>query len=187
MKIRNNTRPQPPEGVHFGRVTSVADIGKQPGFSWSGGDVEPAYKLEITYELVNTDMGDVEDEKRPFWVSEEVTNTNNDKGKLKTRVFATGASGDDLSTMLDKPVMITIVLNDKGYAKIANVAGVPQGQDVPALAKGATLFDIYDENPDLDKFNTFSDFKKDKIKGALDFDTTALSLALLKEGEDTPY
>lgn len=189
MKIRNSgkMRAQPEQGVHFARVVGLADIGHQPGFTWSGGDVDSSYKLELTYELVNTDMPTDDDElPRPFWVSEEVTNTDNDKGKLKKRVTATGISFDDPSAIIDKPVMVTIEHNDKGYAKITNVAGVPQGQDVAPLRNNPVTFDIYSDTPDVEQFESFPEFKRNKITGALDFSETALYKAILKDSE-VPY
>lgn len=190
MKIRNSSkmRAQPEQGVHFARVVGLADIGHQPGFTWSGGDVDSSYKLELTYELVNTDMPveDGDSGPRPFWVSEEVTNTDNDKGKLKKRVTATGISFDDVTAIIDKPVMVTIEHNDKGYAKITNVAGVPAGQSIAPLRNEPKLFDIYSDTPDVEQFEAMPEFKRNKITGALDFSETPLYKAILKDSE-VPY
>lgn len=179
MKIRSNVRAQPDEGVHMGRVVSLSDLGHQPGFTWAGGEADSAFKVELGYELVNLDMED----GRPFWLSEEVTNTDNERGKLRSRASAAGINVKDIDTILDKPVMITVEHNDKGYAKIVNVAGVPQGIEVPALRNPTTTFDIYDEQPDVEAFLAFPEFKQNKIRNALDFSTTVLSKALKVEEE----
>jgi hypothetical protein len=194
MRVRSTQRVQPDEGVHFARIVGLADIGHQPGFTWSGGEVDSSYKYEITYELVNTEMDDGSDyADRPFWVSEEVTNTDSDKGKLKQRLQAVGLPFVQVESMVGEPVMVTIEHNDKGYAKIVNVAGVPTGTEVRELRNQAVIFDIYDESPDVEQFKSFSEFKQKKIQDALDFKTTPLFKALYEDGyfdedaDDAPF
>lgn len=174
MKVRSNIREQAPEGVHMARTQGLTNLGHQPGFTWTGGDVASAYKLELTYELVDAEMGD----GRPFWVSEDLTNTDNERGKLRTRCAAAGINISDIDTIIDKPVMITIEHNDKGYVKIVNVTGVPKGVNVAPLRNPVALFDIYDEKPDVEAFNSMPEFKQGKIRAALDFDSTVLAAAL---------
>jgi hypothetical protein len=161
------------------RIQGLADLGHQPGFTWAGGDVDSSYKYEITYELVNTAMED----GRPFWVSEDMTNTDNERGKLRQRCMAAGIAMKDIEQLLDKPVMLTLELNDKGYPKIVNVAGVPAGMDVPQLSNGALLFDIYSAEPDMEAFHAMPEFKQNKITSALDFKETELYVQLTLEGE----
>lgn len=181
MRVRSTQRKQPEEGVHFARIVGLADIGHQPGFSWSGGEVDSAYKYEITYELVNTDIGDA-DEPRPFWVSEEVTNTDSDKGKLKQRLQACKLPFIQVDHLVGQPVMVTIEHNDKGYAKITNVAGVPTGTQVPELVNPSFTFDIYSDRPDVEQFKGFSEFRQKKIMEALDFKQTPLFRSLYDDG-----
>ena len=181
MRVRTNDskREQPQAGVHMARVVALADIGHQPPFTWKGGEADSSYRFEITYELVNARMED----GRPFWVSEEVNNTDNEKGKLRQRVMATGIQFSNIQEILDKPVMITVELNEKGYPKIINVAGVPQGLDIPGLSNETTMFDIYNEIPQLEEFRAFPEFKRNKIIKALDFNETSLYKALEANGE----
>lgn len=181
MKVRTSSalREKPEAGVHMARVVGLTDLGHQPGFTWSGGEADSAFKFELTYELVNARMSD----DRPFWVSEEVTNTDNEKGKLRQRVSATGIQFSDIQSILDKPVMISIELNEKGYPKITNVAGVPQGIEVPSLSVEPILFDIYSEIPDLEAYRNMPEFKQNKITNALDFEETSLFKALDASGE----
>ena len=181
MKARSNkTNSVAPEGVHFARVVVLSDIGHQPGFKWSGGEVDSSYKLELVYELVNTQMSEKDD--RPFWVAEEVTNTDNERGKLKSRVLATGASFSKIEEMVGKPVMLTIEHNDKGYPKVTNVAGVPAGTQIPELRNEPVVFDIYADPAHVDAYLGFPEFKQNKIKDALDFAETPLYKALVEQG-----
>lgn len=181
IKVRKSAtmREQPEEGVHFARVVGICDLGHQPGFVWAGGEADSAYKMELTYELVNAKMED----GRPFWVSEEVTNSDNERSKLRARVVATKSSFEDLGSMIDRPVMVTVEHNEKGYAKITNVAGVPTGTEVAPLSNDPVLFSIYDEDPNLEVFRSFPEFKRNKFTSALDFEGTALEAALLKGGD----
>ncbi len=153
MKVRSNVREQPPEGVHMARGVGLADIGHQPGFTWAGGEAESAYKVELTYELVSQRMQD----DRAFWVSEDVTNTDNERGKLRARCAAAGVSMKNIEEFLNKPVMVTIEHSEKGYAKITNVTGVPTGVEVAPLSNPTKYFDIYDENPDVESFQDMPD------------------------------
>lgn len=187
MKVRSTKREQPPVGVHIARVVGITDLGHQPGFTWSGGEAESSYKYEITYELVKTEMED----GRPFWVSEEVNNTDNKDGFLSVRVNATGVTFKTVDQMIDKPCMVTVGRNKNDYAKVEGVSGVPEGIDVRELSNPTVVFDIYAEVPDLETFRSFSEFKQNKIISALDFKDTNLYKALSANGEieseDSPF
>ncbi len=182
MKIRSSIREQAPKGIHTARVVSLMNLGHQPGFIWSGGVAESAYKLEITYELVTAEMKD----GRPFWVSEELTNTDNERGNLVQRVAAAGVTFDTIDDILNKPVMVTVDHNKKGYSKVQQISGVPQGLEVPALSNPTLYFDIYADDPDLTQFYDMPEFKQDKFRSALDFDETNLAKALRIEEDRVP-
>lgn len=183
MKIRSSAavKEQPSKGTHWARVVGISDIGHQPGFTWSGGDVESQFKIEITYELVESEMED----GRPFWVSEEVKNSDNENSNLTARAAALGVPVREFPKAIGKPCMVALDINDKGYPKIINVSGVPSSMTLPELRNPTVLFDIYAVPPQVELYNSFSDFKKSKIQSALDFKDTPLYLELLKQGEDT--
>ena len=176
LKQKKSNREQAPEGVHLSRVVGLTSLGLQPGYTWNGKWIEPAYKIEITYELVNTLMED----ERPFWVSEELTVTDFEKGNLHPRLVATGVKFDTIDQMIGRPCMITLEHNEKGYPKIVNVAGVPTGFEVPELKNATVTFDIYSDEPDMDTFWNFPEFKRDKILAALDLQETAFYQEYLK-------
>ena len=178
MKIMSNKREQPAAAVYLARIAQVTNIGHQPGFEWQGKIINSSYKIELTYELVNERMED----GRPFWVSEEITNTDSEKGNLRSRVLAAGVTFETFDDILGRAVTVTIEQNEKGYAKIVNVAGVPGGYDVGQLENPAVNFDMYDEQPDLDTFKAFPEFKRNKIESALDFKEQPLYAELLANG-----
>lgn len=183
MKIISNKREQVSAGVYLARVAQVDSLGLQPGFEWQGKTVAPKHKVELTYELGNELMQD----GRPFWVSEELTNTDNEKGTLVKRVNATGVSFATFDQILGKAVTVTIEQNEKGYAKIVNVAGVPGGYDVPELLNPPKLFDVYADEPDIESFKAYPEFKRNKFIASLDFKEQPLFAMLTSDGyfEDT--
>jgi hypothetical protein len=185
MKVLKNkkTTEQPTKDNYLARVVGITNIGKQPGFLWKGEQLPDTYKVEVTFELVTSSMKD----GRPFHVSKEFAN---DEGSKNTVALFLACNTDDLdwSKLIEKPCMVAIDVNEKGYANIKSVAGVPNGIPVPALRNPVYLFDLYSEHPDVQQFQTFSDFKREKITRALDFKTTPLYKALAEvAGDDTDF
>ncbi len=98
----------PEAGTHFARVVGLTDLGHQPGFEYKGDDVPSSYKVEFTYELVNSHMAD----GRPHWVSEDI-NVNDFEGdgvtsKMMARVRVIDKDnstndGKDLTKLIGKP------------------------------------------------------------------------------------
>ena len=135
LKARSgeSIKDNPSHGTHMARLVGIVDLGHQPGYTYRGNDIASSWKLELTYELVNSLMKD----GRPHWVSEEVKNNNFEKnGKqsnLMARVRALDPAnetqdGDELVKMLANPCMVTVSVTDKGYARVhgaAAVSGVP--------------------------------------------------------------
>jgi len=179
-----NTREQPNDDNYLSRIVAISNIGTQPAFMYQGEMTKPDPRWEITYELVTTNMND----GRPFWVSEEVPSKIGSK-KLASRYMAANvAEGSDAKDLLNKPVMVATKKDAKGYAKVTSVAGVPSGLPVPELRNPTHLFDMFDENLDLDLYNSFSDFKKSKFTRADDFEKSSLYKALSESAtDDIPF
>ncbi len=184
MKARNTSKPseQPEVGTHVARLVGIVDLGHQPGFEWQGKEVASAYKIRMTYELVNSKMSD----GRPFWVHEDITNSDNEKSTLSLRVRTLKGNFDNLFGMLGNPCMVTIVANDKGYTKIdgqGGVGGVPAGFEVPPLNNPTFKFDL--DQPDMTVFDNLPEFVQDRIKENLDYPGSKLEAAI--NGNDQPY
>jgi len=181
----------PQAGVQAARLVGITDLGHQPGFTYQGKQIESSYKVEFTYELVNSLMED----GRPHWVSEQFK-FSDWRGKngsfpstMMSRVDALDPlnesnDGEDLTILLDKPCMLTVSLTDDGWPKIkgqAAVTGVPLGMEVAPLQNEPFAFDM--EAPDMDLWATFPEFKQNQIKNALNLADTPLAKELAQLDE----
>lgn len=183
---KTTERTSPDAGTHMARVVGLVDLGHQPAWEYKGEMVADSFKITFKYELVNSLMED----GRPHWVSEDV-NVNDFEGdgissRMMQRVRSIDPENDtrdgqDLSKLVGKPCMVTVALNDKGYAKIKGVAGVPMGMDVPDLKNNPQIFDM--SNPDMDVWEALSDFEKGKIKDALNYTASPLAKALAEQDD----
>jgi hypothetical protein len=181
-RTKESTREQPEAGTHMARLVAITDLGHQPGFK----DFPSNYKLELTYELVNSEM----ESGQPFWVSEQMTNNDwEDLASARGSTLSARARAlspahcreylKDLSNFLELPCMVTVTHNEKGYAQIkgqAAVSGVPTGMEIPAVRNKSYLFSL--DEPDMDIFNGFPEFKQNRIREALNFDETELARQL---------
>lgn len=179
LKDQKSTREQPAEDNYLARIVAITNLGTQPGFEYQGQLTKPAAKMEVTYELVSSNMSD----GRPFWVSEELPVSKGSK-KLQQRYLAYGVSMDsDVDALINKPVMVTVRHSEKGYANVGNVAGVPGGIPVPELRNPSYLFDPWDESCDVNKFESFPEFKQSNIKRAIDYKDSELFKKLAMESD----
>ena len=195
MKIRspeNKNREIIDEGTYQARLLWLTDIGERPEFNYKGTVIPSVYKIEFTYELVTTKMSN----GKPFVISEDVKNSDWEDIKSSKRStyvsrcrsllgkdYKNGISRPE--TLLGAPCSITIIHNENGYAKIdgqAGVGSIMQGLEVPELTNIPYLFSL--DNPDMDIWESFNDFKKNKIQEALNFNETKLAEIL---NENLPW
>jgi hypothetical protein len=177
-------------GVYPSRVVQIIDFGLQPQKPYKGVEKDPAQEIGLTYELVDEFMKDEEGkdiEGKPRWISETLPfyGLYADKAKSTQRYLAldpTQAWGGDFSKAIGQPVNVTVVNNPGQAGKIYdNVAGIaamrPKDADkLPELKNPARLFDI--DNPDLETFNSFPEWIRDKIKGNLNYQGSTLQKLL---------
>lgn len=180
----------PAAGTHMARLVGITDLGHQPGFEYQGKEIESAFKMEFTYELVNSLMED----GRPHWVSEQFKNNDfvPDKpgGFIATMMARVAAMTPetplekDTTKLLDKPCMVTVAINAGGYPKVAGqgaVTGIPVGMEIPPLANDTFSFDM--DEPDMDLWETFPEFKQKRIREALNFEETELFKQIALQGD----
>ena len=185
-----STADHPAAGTHMARFVGITDLGHQPGFTFEGKEIESTYKVEFTYELVNSLMAD----GRPHFISEQIKNNDfvpKDPGgfisTLMARVAAMtpeNSTDSDVSKLIGKPCMVTVVPDKNGYPKIAGqgaVTGIPMGMEIPELVNETFIFEP--RNPDMDRWDTFPEFKQKRIKEALDFEETELFKQIALKGE----
>ena len=176
-EMKSGASEQPANDTYFARIVGVVNLGKQPGFMYNGEMQAPENKSEITYELVTTSMED----GRPFHISEQVNMKKGTEAKATKRFNAVGVEIGNFPALLNKTVMVTTELNKNGYANVKGVAAAPSGMDVPELRNAQYAFSIFDEDPDMTLFESFSNFRQSKIKAALDFEGTELHKRILAD------
>jgi hypothetical protein len=165
-----------------------------------GTPKDPAYELNLTYELLDEFMVDEDgnvDEEKPRWISETVPffSLEADRAKSTKRYLALDADvahDGDWTQLLGTPCLVTIVQNPgKGknagrvFNNVAEIAPMRprQAETAPPLVNEAFSFDV--DEPDLDVFNKLPDFLKDKITGNLEFNGSALQEALGETANDS--
>lgn len=187
-KAASGNIDNPNPGTYMARVVGITDLGHQPGYEYQGNQVDPAYQLSFTYELVSSFMQD----GRPHWVSEDVKNSDyfdSKKGlasKLMKRVYALDPDGSltrdgkELANLINRPCMVEVKLSNTGYPKVNNVTGAPNGIPVAELVNDPFIFDL--DEPDVEMFRRFPEFIQKKIVGNLEFSGSKLDTALLEAG-----
>ena len=168
MMIRSGgNREQAPFDTHLARIVGITNLGHQPAFDWGGGVSEDKWKIELTFELVDTAMKD----GRPFHVSKEYNNTDNEKGTLYGIAQAIGQDIHKIEEWLDTPCMVQFGPNQNGKPNVLSVTGVPGSIPVASLQNEPKLFDMCAEPADLDGWAGLHKWRQDKIKKALNFQT----------------
>ena len=185
-----STADNPVPGTHMARLVSITDMGHQPGFVHEGKEIESTYKFELTYELVNSLMAD----GRPHFISEQIKNNDfvpKDPGGFIATMMARVAAmtpenpvDPDVSKLIGKPCMVTVIMDKNGYPKIAGqgaVTGIPVGMEIPPLTN--ETFTFYMDEPNMDLWDTFPEFKQKRIREALNFEETELFKQIALQGD----
>jgi hypothetical protein len=187
------------EGSYPARIVQIIDLGLQEQRPYQGQEKPPAYEMNITYELLDEFMLDEdgkEDEEKPRWISEiiPVHNLKSDKAKSTKRYMALDPNLDhdgDFTALLGEPCNVTIVNNEgKGVNKgkvYNNVAGISamrpkDAAKAPDLVNPSVVFSL--DEPDVDVFNKFPDFLKDRIKNNLEYNGSPLAKQLGGESDE---
>lgn len=164
----------PPAGNHLARCYRVIDLGTQKTV-WN--NIEKASKkCMIVWELHGeNDAGDplITADGRPLAVSRRFTPSLSEKASLRA-VLASWRGRDftreelngfHLKDILDKWCMVNIThdlgKNEKTYANVSNVTGVPSAirkAGLPEAVNPIVWFDI--DEPDMAIFDAFPDYLK---------------------------
>jgi hypothetical protein len=175
--------------VYRARLVQLIDLGLQAQRPFKGKEKPPAIELMLTYELVDEFMKDEEGndiEDKPRWISETLPfyGLFADKAKSTQRYLAfdpTNSFDGDFSQAVGMPINLTIVNNavgDKIYNNVGNAATMSEKKAVqcPELKNPSKAFDL--DEPDVELFNSLPEWIQEKIKGNLNFNKSALDLAL---------
>lgn len=130
---------QPPSGTHPAVLVGLIDLGTQ--HEEFGGEAKWQRQALLVWELPTKKRKD----GKPFLMDAVVTLSLNEKAKLRkwaeamldTKI-ADGAPFD-IATLLGKACMVSVQLNEKGYAKVSAVTGFPD-MGVPPPAAGTAAF-----------------------------------------------
>lgn len=182
-------QPELEAGVYPARVVQIIDFGLQPQRPYKGQEKPPAYMISINYELVDVFMVDEDGnelEDKPRWISETmpIHSLSADKAKSTLRYKALDPEEvyeGDFSQLIDTPCNVTIVINkvgDKVYENVASVSSMRprDAAKCPELQNPARFFDL--DDPDLEVFNSFPQWIKEKITTNLEFKGSKLDALL---------
>jgi hypothetical protein len=168
-KLKKATFEQLSEGQHSARLTRIIDIGTQ-----TITFTDKKTKKEKTFKASQIQFGfqAVDEKKENGDAMMAYTSFGNSDGPtsklVKTLTAWLGVkslSEDfDLDDLLGKEAIITVIHNDKGYATIANIGGIPKGHKVAKATEPIVSLYLDEENWNADVFeNELSDFEKTKV------------------------
>lgn len=187
----NYERPEPLEpGTYPARLVQVIGLGLQPQRAYKGAEKPPAYMLKVTYELADEFLKDEDgedDPTKPRWVWEDfpLHSLDSDLAKSTKRYLALDPEIEhdgDWAGLLGKPCNVTIVVNEGKDGNIyENVGAVTtmrakDAAKLPPLVHEPVAFDP--DSDDVETFLSFGDRIQSIIKEHLEFEGSALDLAL---------
>lgn len=186
-------RQEPLEvGPYDARIVRVIDLGLQE-MSFRGESKDPARKISVTYELLDEFMVDEDgavQEDKPRFLSEEMPlySLGADRAKSTIRYLALDPQQvhkGDWEQLINTPCVVTVVNNPgrgKNEGRVFNNVGnispmrAKNAENAPPLVNAAQFFDL--ESPDMEIYDSQPDFLKEKIQANLEFQGSALQVAL---------
>lgn len=153
----------PEPGTYSAVCNKLIDLGTQEG-EYQG------VKNKRHQIIIGWELGEKNSKGEPFTVSGFYTVSLSDKSKLRPMLEAwRGAAftadelmGFQMSTILGKPCMVSLVLNEKGKIKVSSISKLPKGMLPLSAQTGLIDFDL--EHFKVETFDKFSDKLKDIIK-----------------------
>lgn len=186
MYVENKPKPQPTIGTHTARCFSIVDVGTQKvAFE---GQEKFLHQVRFDWELPEEVMED----GRPFTIGREYTLSFGKNAALTDLIQswkgADISKGYALATLLSEPCNITVVHNEKGYAKIASVAPLKKNEVAPPqVNKSRRLWLASYKHTD---FEALPDFLKEKIKLSPEYqeiiNPTSRPVSSSKAAEEAP-
>lgn len=157
-------------GNHIARCVGMIDIGTQQ--SEYQGKTTYARKIIVRFELPNEVMAEGDYAGKPFLVSKFYTASLSEKANLRKdleswrgRPFTDKElMGFDSKNLLDKPCMVNVVHTEKGKAKIASIAPVPKGMDIPPRINEILFFSLEPSEFKQSTYDSLAEFYKGEIQ-----------------------
>lgn len=159
-----------PSGSHIAVCNLVADLGLQPG---SAAYPAPKHKVYVRFEVAAERVEYEKDGKKidgPVVIGSFFTASMHEKATLRARLEGwrgrkftdDEAANFDVSTILGKPCMLTVVENvvgDKVYTNIASISPLPKGVSAPTNENDL----LYYAEDDTQQFKALPDWIREKI------------------------
>jgi hypothetical protein len=177
---------QVPPGMHLARCYRIVDLGTQK--TEYKGEVKHLPKVMFQFEVHGDDDSGkplLTDKGEPLSVSKNFTLSLGEKATLRKDLQTWRGKeftpeelkAFDLKNVLSQWCMLSIThreYNDKTYSNIENINPVPQAIRKAGLPEGHNdpkIFSIRDA--DMELYETFSDYIKDKIKSSPEWESSA--------------
>ena len=153
VKDDGGTFTPAPKGNHVAICYGVIDLGTQhsDAFVWEGKAVPASDQKTILmmWELP-MELIDIEGEMKPAMVSNFYNASFNEKANLRLHLEAWRSRtfseeelcGFNIVNVLGKPCMVSIVHKENGKAKVAGVAAMVKGMNVPEVTNTLISFDM---------------------------------------------
>jgi len=170
------------DGTYVARIAQLIDLGVQE--DEYEGERKVGHKIFVTFEFP-TETINIDGEEKPRWLGKEFNVSIHEKSTLTKLVQSADPEGKftvkgrNLKGLMGLPLMITVGSTKTGNAKVSTVARLMKGMSVAELAKDPVFFDL--DGKDLDTFEIFPQWIKDKITNSIDFEDTLFSKVLLKK------
>jgi len=148
-------------GVYPARCVRMIGLGTQRG-EWAG---KPTKKIQvlISFELPTELIPDGEFEGQPYMVSKFYTSSLGEKSNLRKHLISWRGrdftpeelQGFDLTNIVGKPCMVSIIHSKNGKANVDNIMALPKGMAVPEQVNKSLIFNIFQWDQDI--FDGLSD------------------------------
>lgn len=167
------------DGTYMARVVQLIDLGVQK--SEYEGVEKINHQVMITFEFP-TEMVKVGDDDKPRWLSKNYTVSTHEKSGMAALINAVDPTGQatskgrNLKGILGLPAMVTVGTTSGGNAKVSGVARLMKGMQVPELVNDPVFFDL--DGDDVEQFDKFPDWLKERITSGIDFHKTPFSKAI---------
>lgn len=166
-----------PAGNYVARCISMVHIGTITEEYL--GEKKTANKIRVTWELpTETKVFNPEKGEQPFVLSKEFTLSLHEKSTLRKWLESWRGRGFtqeetarfDVSKLVGAACMLNVIHTQKNgntYANISSISAMPKGLQCPAQINQPVVFSVlqFDE----EKFNSFPEFIKDKIKASKEY------------------
>jgi hypothetical protein len=158
-----------PEGQYVARCYRVIDLGTQENEYM--GEIKYLPKVMVTWEILDDPkMGD----GRPFSISKTYTLSLHEKSNMfkdltswRGKTFTKDELlGFDITSLVGAYCQIQVVHNTSkdGSRTFANINAIMGTKERPKGVNPDAVFDV--NNPDMDLFESFSDYLKDRIRNS---------------------